>query len=96
RNDVVNLSFGFDPLGSTDDLERIIEDEHISDVFFSTGGASYAEIFAIANRLASLGVHFKVLSADAPSSALPLFGVDWKSPLGWRGTVRALKRRWRK
>ncbi len=94
RNEVVDSSFGYDPLGSTDELDRIVETERVSDVFFSTGGASYAEIVALANRLAPQGVHFKVLSAEAPGSALPLFGVDWQTPIGIRGLMRRVQRRW--
>ena len=95
RKEVVNSNFGYDPLGTIDELERIVETERVSDVFFSTGGASYIEIVTLANRLAPQGVHFKVLSADAPGSALPLFGVDWQTPMGWRASWRRVQRRWR-
>lgn len=88
------LNFQYDPLGDSDDLERIIQSEHVTDVYFSTGEISYIEIMDLAHRLAPLNVQFKILSSESPGSAVALLDIDWQTPVGWKLTLKKIFRRW--
>ncbi|MCX7835273.1 MAG: glycosyltransferase [bacterium] len=88
------LSFKYDPLGDTDELERIIQSERVTDVFFSTGEVSYAEIMKIAHRLAPMNVQFKILSSESPGSAVALLDIEWNTSANWKTTIKKVFRRW--
>lgn len=95
KSTTLPLNFSYDPLGDSDDLVRIVKEEQVTDVFFSTGNVSYAEIMKLANKLAPLNVHFKILSSELPGSSVALLDLEWKTTNGLHSMLKTLLRKWR-
>lgn len=64
RKDIGNTLSGIKIIGSIDNINKIIIENKISDVIFSTDCLSYKDIFNVISKAKNLGVNFRMLPSN--------------------------------
>jgi GT2 family glycosyltransferase/lipopolysaccharide/colanic/teichoic acid biosynthesis glycosyltransferase len=55
---------GVEILGSIDNISKVVEEKHVSEVIFSTDSLSYGAILSIIARMSSRGVNFRLVPSS--------------------------------